>query len=187
MDRSPLIEADFKFYYLLYAARFISDSVSLFFESRNRDAFIASIIHHIVTLGLVLGSAATGFSRYGGIIMFFFDWADIPLLAAKACKYLSLSPKDPFQLVANRLFEVFAVTFFATRNVWYTYIVYSAWIDLAGDPHSRHCRYLLLLLAGLQTYWLGLIIQAVIRQKNNGGTIEDSRDDGIRDDKKKTN
>mmetsp|Transcript_40117 Transcript_40117/g.96870 ORF Transcript_40117/g.96870 Transcript_40117/m.96870 type:complete len:369 (+) Transcript_40117:62-1168(+) len=186
-ERSPAVETDFKFYYLVYASRFISDSISLFFESRNRDAFIASFLHHVVTLGLVFGSAVTGFTKYGGIIMFFFDWADIPLLAAKACKYLSddTIKNDPFQLIANRLFEVFAVTFFCTRNVWYNYIVYSAWKDLDGDVHSRFCRYMLLLLAGLQTYWLWLIISAVIRQKKSGGRLEDSRDAGIR--QKKTN
>ena len=34
-ERSYLIDADYKFYYLLYVARFWSDSVSLFFEVRK--------------------------------------------------------------------------------------------------------------------------------------------------------
>lgn len=33
--RGPLIDADYKFYYLLYAARFFSDLVSIFFEDRK--------------------------------------------------------------------------------------------------------------------------------------------------------
>ena len=34
--RGPLIEADYKFYYLLYAARFFSDLVSIHFEDRKK-------------------------------------------------------------------------------------------------------------------------------------------------------
>ena len=43
VERGPLIDADFKFYYLMYAARFLSDMVSLFFESRQLDALIAAV------------------------------------------------------------------------------------------------------------------------------------------------
>ncbi len=35
----PLIDADFRFYYLLYSARFISDLVSIFFEDRKQVRF----------------------------------------------------------------------------------------------------------------------------------------------------
>ncbi|KAL3904823.1 MAG: hypothetical protein SGILL_009919 [Bacillariaceae sp.] len=184
--RQPLIDADFKFYYLLYAARFLSDMVSLLFESRQLDALIAAVIHHCVTLGLIFGSAMVGHTRYGGVIMFFFDWADIPLLLAKACKYVSKSNTDLCQLAANRLFEFFAVLFFATRCVLYNYVVYAAWMDLTNDWVNRVCQYLLLLLVALQTYWMGLIINAAVRISNNGGVAEDARDDDLKKDKKKT-
>lgn len=35
-QRGPLIDADYKFYYLVYAARFFSDLVSIFFEDRKK-------------------------------------------------------------------------------------------------------------------------------------------------------
>ena len=101
--------------------------------------------------------------------MFFFDWADIPLLIAKLCKYLSKDPNDAFQFTANRFFECFGVLFFLTRNLYYNYVVYAAWMDLTNAMVNRVCQYLLLLLVGLQTYWLYLIIRALIRQKENGG------------------
>mmetsp|Transcript_134296 Transcript_134296/g.199858 ORF Transcript_134296/g.199858 Transcript_134296/m.199858 type:complete len:333 (+) Transcript_134296:175-1173(+) len=176
-ERGPLIDADYKFYYLLYAGRFCSDCVSLFYEERKQDAFIAALLHHLVTLGLVLGSANVGHIRYGGIIMFFFDWADIPLLSAKICKYLSKSPDDLFQFTANRLFEFFAVLYFCTRNCYYNYVVYAAWADLSSDWVNRGCQYLLLLLVVLQTYWLILIIRVAIRQAENNGNAADIRDE----------
>jgi hypothetical protein len=174
------IDADFKFYYLMYAARFLSDMISLYFESRQFDALMAAFIHHLATLGLVLCSALVGLTRYGGIIMFFFDWADIPLLCAKAFKYLSKSPHDSFQYTANRLFEVFTVLFFITRCVCFNYVVYATWCDLSNDWVDRVCKYLLLVLVVLQTYWMGLVIKAAIRISKNGGVAEDSRDDDLK-------
>jgi TLC domain len=180
MELGPYIDADFKFYYLWYAARFLSDIVSLWFESRQRDALIAAFIHHVTTLGLVLGSAYAGLTRHGGTIMFFFDWADIPLLCAKACKYLSKDPRDFCQTLANRLFEIFAVLFFATRCVYFNYVVYATWMDLSSDWAHRFCKYLLLILVVLQTYWMSLIVKAVVRMSKNGGIAEDARDTDLR-------
>ncbi|KAG7366301.1 TLC domain containing protein [Nitzschia inconspicua] len=174
------VAADFKFYYLLYAARFIGDLVSLFFESRQMDAFVAAFIHHLVTLGLVLGSAHARLTRFGGVIMFFFDWADIPLLCAKACKYLSEDPQDILQIIANRLFEFFAVLFFATRCVFFNYVVYCVWMNPSDTRIFDWCKYLLLILVGLQTYWMALIVRMAVRISKNGGVAEDSRDDDLR-------
>ena len=84
----------------------------------------AYAIHHIATVALVLFSAHTGVTRFGGVIMFFFDWADPPMLLAKALVYLSRKPTDWYQWCADRLFETFAVTFFVTRNVIFSYVVY---------------------------------------------------------------
>jgi len=36
LHTGPLIDADFRFYYLLYSARFLSDLISIFFEDRKR-------------------------------------------------------------------------------------------------------------------------------------------------------
>lgn len=176
LSHSEVIDADFKFYYLLYMARFLSDLISIFFEDRKRDAFVAAFIHHLVTLGLVIGSAHIGHFGYGGVIMFFFDWADVPLLAAKLCKYLSKDPKDMFQFVANRLFEAFAVCFFLTRNGYFNYVVYCVISDLPPCFVNYYCKVLLVALIVLQTYWFWLIVKAVIRQRENGGAVEDVRE-----------
>jgi hypothetical protein len=113
----------------------------------------------------------------GGVIMFFFDWADPPLLLAKSLKYLSRHPQDLYQTLANRLFEVFAVVFILTRNVLYNYVVYIGVRDL--PPWAWISRLLLVLLAVLQTYWLGLLVQAILRQKQNNGVVEDMREKDV--------
>lgn len=127
----------------------------------------------------MLSSAYVGLIRYGGIIMFFFDWADIPLLFAKIAKYLSKDPTDNFQYMANRLFEAFAVLFFLTRNVYFSYVVYACCRDLTRGFVNRVCKFLLIILVVLQTYWFVLIVQAAIRQGKNGGRVEDVREDNL--------
>lgn len=105
--------------------------------------------------------------------MFFFDWADMPLLAAKMCLYLSKDPNDMFQFSANRLFELFALTFFATRNCFYNFVVYSIIKDLEYSPANFVCEVLLVMLVILQTYWMYLIAVAARKQKESGGNVVD--------------
>ena len=130
-----------------------------------------------VTIGLVLCSALEGYTRFGGVIMFFFDWADLPLLSAKASKYLSISGDDMYQYIANRLFEIFAVVYTVTRNVMYNFVVYTALRDLPSNNSGNTARALLVMLAALQTYWLTLLYEAVMRQIANGGNAEEIRED----------
>ena len=108
--------------------------------------------------------------------MFFFDWADIPLLSAKLFKYLSKDPNDSFQFAANRLFELFAVTFFATRNCFYSFVVYRVLVDLSSSAADMCCKVLVVALVGLQTYWLYLIVMVVKRQQKQGGNVNDVRE-----------
>ena len=116
--------------------------------------------------------------------MSFFSWSDPFLLTAKICKCLSEKQTDAYQFVANRAFELFAVSFFLTRNVFYNYIVVS--VVLYARPWALNIyierplgvvlMYLLVVLAGLQTYWAYLIIRALER-KRRVGHIEDMQDE----------
>ena len=119
------VPAAVKFYYILYAARFVSDFVSLFFEvGRNTTALMVACLHHAVTLGLIAIAIYGNYIRGGAVIMFFFDWADPLLLLAKTFKNMSCHPSDWFQWIANRCFEVFAVVFFLSRVVIYNHVTY---------------------------------------------------------------
>lgn len=180
LDEGHPTDADFKYYYLLYLARYCSDSVSILFEERRKDQFLQMVYHHAVTIGLVICSINAGFTRFGGVIMFFFDWADVPLQSAKAFKYMSIDPKDFYNYVANRLFELFAITYFLTRNLMFNFVVYTALRDLPTTLSGRIAKILLVMLAAVQTFWLTLLIKAVKKQVANGGNVED-----IREDKKK--
>lgn len=176
MSNITYVSPSFKFYTLWYISRFSSDLISIFFEKRKKDAFIASFIHHVTTISLVSASAVIGFLGFGGLMMFLFDWADIPLLAAKLFIYLSKDQNDMYQYTANRLFELFAVVFFVSRVCLFNYVVYRAVTDLPVNTTNRIMEFLMFALACLQTYWMYLIIAAVKRQKKCGGNVEDIRE-----------
>ena len=117
--------------------------------------------------------------------MFFFDWADIPLLIAKTFKYLSKDPKDIYQYVANQLFTIFAITFFMTRGVLFNSVVYVAYRDFWNyNSATKACCIMLTCLVGLQSYWMVLIVITAMKQAQNGGVVEDLRDSKDEDMKK---
>lgn len=177
------INADLKFYYLLYAARYISDLISLAFEHPRSDTW-AYAAHHIVTIWLVLGSAVTpGYWRIGGVMMFFMDWVDPIMLTAKLFKYVSRRKDDVYQIIADRLFELFAVTFVITRNGMLSYVV---WICLRDSPESAVVlKVFCVLLVLLQTFWFLLIVRVAWHQFRNNGAVDDIRSDSEDEDQDK--
>ena len=177
------LDTDFKFYYLLYLARFISATISVVPERHLRrwDVTLTNVVHHVITLGLVFGSAVHGLTRMGGVIMVFFDWTDPPLLTAKSLKYLSRHESDIFQRLANALFIVFALIFILTRNVLYNFVVYVGVRDLPDWAVTS--KVLLVALALLQTYWFYLLLQVVVKQIQSGGVVSDVREDNTKQKK----
>lgn len=173
------VEPDLKLYYLLYSARFLSDTVSLFFEERPRDALIVSFIHHFVALSLLHLVAYWGYTRGGSLVMVSFDWADPPLLVAKSLRHLSIRKNDIFDVWCTRLFAIFIVIFVFTRNGVYNYLVYRALRpgDFAVAVEYQIIQGFLLALASLQTYWLVLIVKTLVRMATTGN-VEDVREDG---------
>jgi TLC domain len=120
----------------------------------------------------------------GGVIMFFFDWADPPLNIGKAILYLSLHKKDAFQSAANVCMGLFVVTFVVTRNVIFSYIVLHI-VNLPDQDFSPSAdtiviygiKGMLLVLVALMTYWLRMLIKVVYHQfVVNGGNVDDLRE-----------
>ena len=111
---------------------------------------------------------------------FFLDWVDIVLTAAKLCKYMSFKRNDGWQFLADRLFEVFVVSFFITRNGILNYVAYACLVDFEHAP----LKALVLMLVGIMTYWLVLIIKAAIHQIFGDGSVDDLRES---DDEEESN
>jgi hypothetical protein len=135
-------------------------------------------MHHVVSIGLVLLSAHVGCTRIGGVVMFFFDWADPPMLIGKAFLYLSLQADDVYQQIADIFMGIFVVLFVASRNVVFTGIVYICLRDFPNTNPVLALKAMLLVLVGLMTFWLWLIVKIICNQFfNNEGHVDDIREE----------
>merc|ERR1712079_96173 len=85
-----------------------------------------------------------------------------------------------WQFVADRLFEVFAVMFFITRLLFYSYVCWSAHIEATRffpkGPPEWTCDALLYTLLLLQMYWFMLIMKVALNMLR-GREANDPRSD----------
>ena len=138
-------------WYLLDAARYTASLISLIYFEHKRKDFIQMFVHHVVTVVITVLSYHTDFNRVGAIVKLVMDPADVPLHAAKLFKYSSQ------EFLADRCFELFAISFFITRLVMYAYVVHASTFesivhrkDLAGPGYV--CISGLWILYGLQVW-----------------------------------
>jgi len=76
--------------YYVYGISFYTFScICLFIDEKKKD-FTAMLLHHIVTILLILVSGIGGMHRIGAVIMISFDKSDILLETAKICNRLKL-------------------------------------------------------------------------------------------------
>eukprot|EP00929_Paragymnodinium_shiwhaense_P073827 TRINITY_DN3771_c0_g1_i2.p1 TRINITY_DN3771_c0_g1~~TRINITY_DN3771_c0_g1_i2.p1 ORF type:complete len:363 (+),score=90.91 TRINITY_DN3771_c0_g1_i2:103-1191(+) len=178
-----VMRLDLRCYYLMYIARYACGCASVLLEAKRKD-FVEMMVHHIVTIAVCMVSYIYGWNRVGVVVMVVFDPADVPLHVAKLCKYTGESVSRRFagkwQFVADRCFELFAVVFFLTRLVIFSYICWSAHIEsLRYFPHGVPewtCIILLYTLLLLQIFWFSLIIKVAIKLLR-GQSAEDVRSD----------
>jgi len=177
-----VIRSDVRCYYLMYLARYVQMLISVMLEPRRKD-FPQMVLHHLVTTVVVSVSYCKGWNRVGVVTMLLLDPTDVPLHIAKVCKYAAESTgKRIWRTLADRCFELFALTFFVTRLVMYTYVVYSVWTE--GRPNVEHlggfagwvCFIILCILLVLQFFWFSLILKVAMRIAQ-GKPAEDVRSD----------
>jgi ceramide synthetase len=178
-----VMRSDLRCYYILYVARYFQAGVSVMLETKRKD-FVEMMLHHIVTVCVGYVSYLYGWNRVGAVVMLLLDFADVPLHMAKCCKYMtevkgtSRKRRAFWQFAADRLFELFALTFFITRLVMYGYVCWSAHVEASrywpkGLPEWT-CVACLHTLLGLQVYWFLLILKVVAKLFRGQGA-EDPR------------
>merc|ERR1712151_1338013 len=143
--------------------------------------------HHIVTVVVIFISYVYGWNRVGVVVMVLLDPADVPLHLAKLFKYTSeVTKRRVLQVVADRLFEAFAVVFFVTRIVLFGYVCWSAHIEATryfpkGLPEWT-CIALLYMLLFLQIFWFSLIIRVALKLLRGDGAEDPRSDDEDEDE-----
>ena len=140
-------------------------------------------VHHVVTIVITIISYATDFNRVGAVVKALLDPGDVPLHAAKLCKYCGLN------FLADRCFELFALIFFVTRLIMYAFVVkvstFEAYLYRELGPPGWVCVVGLWILYVLQVYWFGLVLKVAYKIIVKGENAEDVRSDDENENNKK--
>ncbi|CAG2237508.1 CERS5_6 [Mytilus edulis] len=178
------VSNDIYWYYLIELGFYLSAVYMLFTDHKRKD-FTEFIIHHVVTIFLLVLSFSYNLLRAGTLVLCIHDQVDYLLAMAKIAIYC----KKP--LVADTLFVLFILVWIITRLGIYPYVIlYSVYIDLPVyarelGPYAemydtctlmKFVKGALLVLQILHLIWTGLIIKSAAA-KFTAGKIQDARSD----------
>lgn len=176
-----------KFYYLRSISFWLLQLFVINIEKRRTDHY-QMIIHHVITVALMLGSYFNYFSRVGHVILMLMDFVDIFLAGAKVMKYIG------FKKICDITFIFFLFSWIIMRHGVYNYITYLIWKKSkilifdsncinnisTGSCHSHNLiNIFLVLLVGLQILtiiWLYFILKVAYKVIFENGA-EDIRSD----------
>ncbi|XP_065648656.1 ceramide synthase 6 [Hydra vulgaris] len=162
-----------KWYFFLEISFYLSLSVSQFTDTKRKD-FYQMLIHHFVTLFLLIGSYITSMYRFAVVIMFIHDASDFWLETAKIAKYAKCDK------VCNVCFGIFAIVFVFTRLIYYPiwvsygYFVYNTYDTSIIQKGMVSMCFLILFL---NFYWGYLVVSMLYRITVSGKKTKDSRSD----------
>jgi hypothetical protein len=152
-----------RFYYLCSLGFWTSCILFLGIETIRKD-FIQMIIHHALTVSLIVLSFVYNFHRFGLLVLLLHDVVDIFLYTAKSLKYKN------YQTAADLTFAIFAVTFFLARLVLFPiYCILPAFYALCRSYEGTDLILPLLLpimltgLYALQVQWWLLIWKMILK------------------------
>jgi very-long-chain ceramide synthase len=157
--------------YLLQLAYHFEDLVSVLIEGKStRKDYAEMIIHHVVTVLLLYGSALQNLTRIGVIVSTMHMITDVPKDFAKVAKTME------FKTIAHASLGIFVITWFVFRLYLYSCVyVYSAFaesdtlLENGMTPFSRYCFYALLsALIGLNVMWTFMIFKLVVKLVRKG-------------------
>jgi hypothetical protein len=180
---------DMRWYYMLYLSFWIQSIAFIVkFAVKRKDNF-ELLLHHIVTIILMISSYALGMTPIGLCVLMIHELNDLLLESAKICVYLQ------WTLASNVLFGLFAVTWYLVRWGFYTHnILYAVYFYgykdvvspmLMNDAkqktfiHGAYWAFILFLtvLLLLQIYWGILIGKMVLQTFQMGNVSKDIRSD----------
>lgn len=146
-----------------------------FFDYKRKD-FWALLVHHWVTLALILLSWHFGLTQHGCLVLFCHDNADAMLMLAKVCDF------EQWNTVKEIIFALFAICWMCSRVGLFSWKVIYPLFTPAFIPYGCHPYYwlfipLLLSLLALHFYWSWMIIKMVIKRCKGGELVDERSDD----------
>jgi TLC domain len=179
-------------YYMQALGFYLSALVFLVMYDTRRSDFRQLVLHHVVTLALIIVSYLYSYTRVGALILALHDFGDIFLYSATSLNKLGYKGID------TAVFAMFAVSFYVTRLVVLPRLVYGVLVEslmtLSVEPsfanwgmyfevallHWAVFSTLLNVLVLLHCFWFTLILRMIYRELFLGKKISDEGD--IRED-----
>jgi acyl-CoA-dependent ceramide synthase len=117
------LAAPIKLYYLIQFAFYLHQILLLHAEERRKDHY-QMLLHHVVTIGLLLMSYFYGYTRIGCIVLVLMDTVDVFLPFAKMLRYLN------FTNACDYAFAAFLISWVVTRHMLFPLIIWSTYKDM---------------------------------------------------------
>jgi len=151
-----------------------------FFEPKRKD-FWAMVIHHWVTVVLIVASWWTGVMQIGALVMVCHDNADIFLPAAKIARY----EKNVF--FTNILFALFLLCWIMSRIGLFSWkvvypVLFEAYPTYTCNTYYGFFAALLCVLLLLHFYWLRMILRIAYTALFVSKVVNDNRSESSDND-----
>ncbi|KIM68584.1 hypothetical protein SCLCIDRAFT_1208778 [Scleroderma citrinum Foug A] len=175
-----------KFYYLSQTAFYLHQILILNAEARRKD-HVQMMMHHIITIILLVTSYFYNYTRAGCLILVLMDPCDVFLSTAKMLRYIGL------YTLCDITFTWFLISWFVTRHVLFVIVIKSTWFDsvrlvpeIAWAPErgiyfsdfSRKAFIgLLVALQIIQIIWFWMICRVAWRVLTGQGASDDRSDE----------
>lgn len=176
--RSPIFTA----YYIWELSWYVSGLFChLTLETRRKD-HNAMLIHHLVTICLIVFSYVVGYHRIGILVLYCHDISDIFLEGAKIFRYVNLN------MLSNITFVGLVASWAWSRLYLFPFrVIYSTLIEgpevasvemgMPTSPYWLIFNLWLSTLVVLHVYWFVIILSIALKTLG-GKAIDDSREDG---------
>jgi len=160
-------------YYTVQLSWYIYTQIThMTFDVKRKD-YYPMLIHHFVTIILIIASWIQGYVRMGMVIFVSMDLVDVFLEMAKFFNYLR------FDLVANVSFMMLVLSWIGFRLMMFPLVVIRSVLYDVLDVHTaegydysittwRIFMTLLIILLILQIYWFGMVMKALLKMLSTG-------------------
>jgi len=160
------------FYYIVELGLYIH---FLIYTEVQRSDTIEMIIHHVLTILLIIFSHIAHWSKIGSLFLILHDTSDVFLESAKIFNYISkVKGRGWASPVCDILFAIFAITFFITRLMLYPRLVlWAAFIEGPMFLSAQFPGYIFFLslatgLQALHIFWFYLIARMIYKLFTSG-------------------
>ncbi|XP_036596370.1 ceramide synthase 4-like [Trichosurus vulpecula] len=162
-------------WYLLELSFYFSLLLTLTFDVKRKD-FKEQVIHHFVTITLILFSYSANFLRIGALVLLLHDVSDIFMEACKMLIYTQWSR------ARDIMFVVFALVFFVSRLILFPIkVLYTTSYTFLTNYQVFFGYYfanaLLMILQSLNAFWFFLILRMFYKLLSEGQVKNDVRSD----------